>query len=311
MASWTRAGMTAAALSLATALLLTIGTAAPAGAQVRWDRGQNVAPVFEGWERNADGTFNMVFGYMNRNYEEMPHIPVGENNFFEPGPADRGQPSRFYVRRQQFVFKVQVPADWGEKDLVWTLTHQGRTDRAYASLWPVWELDVGVFSKNRGMGTPTGALYDNQHPAVALSGAHDLTVTLPDTLTLTAVVTDDGVPGPRARRKPPSDPRLAAFQRQRASRPSPNNQAVVSARAAARTGLAVTWTLYRGPGTVTFDPMSIPVEGGRGGETVTTASFDSPGTYVLRAYADDSVLTTPLDVTVTVEPEPAPRRARR
>ena len=305
MASWTRAGMSAAALSFAMALLFTIGTATRASAQVRWDRGQNVAPVFEGWERNADGTFNMVFGYMNRNYAEMPHIPVGENNFFEPGPADRGQPSRFYVRRQQFVFKVQVPADWGEQDLVWTLNHQGRTDKAYASLWPVWELDVGVLSKNRGMGTPTGALYDNQHPAVALSGAHDLMVTLPDTLTLTAVVTDDGVPGPRPRRAPPSDPRLAAFQRQRARRPSPNNQAVVSARVAARTGLAVTWTLYRGPGTVTFDPMSIPVEGGRGGETVTTATFGSPGTYVLRAYADDSVLTTPLDVTVTVQPEPA------
>ncbi len=288
-------------LLLTLALLATLGTAAPTSAQVRWERGQNVAPVFEGWERNPDGTIDMVFGYMNRNYEEMPHIPVGPHNFFEPGPADRGQPSRFYARRQQFVFRVQVAADWGDKDLVWTLTHQGRTDRAFGSLWPVWEMDVGVLSKNRGMGTPTGALYDNQHPAVALSGVHDLTVTLPDTLTLTAVVTDDGVPGPRPPSKPPSDPRLAAFQRERARRPSPTNQAVVSARVAARTGLAVTWTLYRGPGTVTFDPMSIAVEGGRGGETATTATFGSPGTYVLRGYADDSILTTPLDVTVTVK----------
>ena len=308
MVSRTRARVCAVALSLTTALLFTIGIATRASAQVRWDRGQNVAPVFEGWERNADGTFNMVFGYMNRNYEEMPHVPVGESNFFEPGPADRGQPSRFYTRRQQFVFKVQVPADWGERDLVWTLTHQGRTDKAYASLWPFWELDVGVLSKNRGMGTPAGALYDNQHPAIALSGPDDLTVTLPDALTLTAVVTDDGVPGPRPPSKPPSDPRLAAFQRERASRPSPTNQAVVSARVAARTGLALTWTLYRGPGTVTFDPMRIPVEGGRGSETVTTATFGSPGTYVLRGYADDSVLTTPLDVTVTVKPEPGARR---
>ena len=39
-------------------------------AQVRYATGQNVVPVFEGWERNADGSFNMVFGYMNRNYEE-------------------------------------------------------------------------------------------------------------------------------------------------------------------------------------------------------------------------------------------------
>ena len=288
-------------LLLTLALLATLGTAAPTSAQVRWERGQNVAPVFEGWERNPDGTIDMVFGYMNRNYEEMPHIAVGPHNFFEPGPADRGQPSRFYARRQQFVFRVQVPADWGDKDLVWTLTHQGRTDRAFGSLWPVWEMDVGVLSKNRGMGTPGSALYDNQHPTITLSGAHEFTVTLPDTLTLTAALSDDGVPGPRPRSKPPSDPRLAAFQRERARRPSPTNQAVVSAREAARTGLAVTWTLYRGPGTVTFDPMSIAVEGGRGGETVTTATFGSPGTYVLRGYADDSILTTPLDVTVTVK----------
>ena len=43
---------------------------AVAAAQIRYATGQNVVPVFEGWERNADGTFNMVFGYMNRNYEE-------------------------------------------------------------------------------------------------------------------------------------------------------------------------------------------------------------------------------------------------
>ena len=84
-------------LLLTLALLATLGTAAPTSAQVRWERGQNVAPVFEGWERNPDGTIDMVFGYMNRNYEEMPHIPVGPHNFFEPGPADRGQPSRFYA----------------------------------------------------------------------------------------------------------------------------------------------------------------------------------------------------------------------
>ena len=36
-------------------------------AQIRYSSGQNVVPVYEGWERNPDGSFNMVFGYMNRN----------------------------------------------------------------------------------------------------------------------------------------------------------------------------------------------------------------------------------------------------
>ena len=50
-------------LRLTLACLLAI----PALAQVQYSRGQNVAPVFEGWERNPDGSYNMVFGYLNRN----------------------------------------------------------------------------------------------------------------------------------------------------------------------------------------------------------------------------------------------------
>ena len=294
--------MTAGHLSanLRAAVILLSLAAVAAGGQ-RFDRGQNVAPVFEGWERNADETFTMVFGYMNRNYEEIPHIEVGPTNFFEPGPPDRGQPSRFYPRRQQFVFRVQVPADWGDKDLVWTLTHQGRTDRAYGSLWPSWEIDDGVLRANRGMGLK-GSISDNQPPSVAVPGGLERTVTLPDTLTLTAMVGDDGIPGPRPPRSDSTDPRAAALRQAARRRPSPNNQAVVDARVAAKTGLAVAWTLYRGEGSVKFEPQVVSVSGGRGGEAVTTVSFSEPGGYVLRAYADDSILTTPIDVAVTVAP---------
>src|SRR5580704_1505996 len=87
--------------------------AVSAMAQTRFASGQDVVPVYEGWERNPDGSFSMVFGYMNRNYEEQMDIPVGPNNKIEPGPPDQGQPEHFYRRRQQFVFKVKVPKDWG------------------------------------------------------------------------------------------------------------------------------------------------------------------------------------------------------
>jgi len=117
---------------------------APSYAQIRYAAGQNVVPVFEGWERNADGSFNMVFGYMNRNYEEQVDIPVGPNNALEPGGIDQNQPTHFYPRRQQFVFKVKVPKDWGKKDLVWTLTSRGKTEKAYATLLPFWEIDAGT-----------------------------------------------------------------------------------------------------------------------------------------------------------------------
>jgi hypothetical protein len=80
--------------------------------------GLNVVPAFEGWEKNADGTFNLVFGYLNRNYDEVIDIPVGPSNSIEPGGPDRGQPAHFYPRRSRFVFRVQVPKDWGNKDVV-------------------------------------------------------------------------------------------------------------------------------------------------------------------------------------------------
>ncbi|HIE92247.1 MAG TPA: hypothetical protein EYQ83_05050, partial [Acidobacteria bacterium] len=147
--------------------VVTVVAATGAHAQLRFDRGQNVVPVYEGWEENSDGTFTMVFGYLNRNYEEMPEAAIGPENRFEPGPADRGQPTRFYPRRQQFIFRVQVPADWGEKDLVWTLTSHGRTDQALGSLWPSWEIDDGVIKANRGMGI-NGAPADNQVPSIAI-----------------------------------------------------------------------------------------------------------------------------------------------
>jgi hypothetical protein len=100
---------------------MALALSAPVSAQIQNASGQNVLPVFEGWERNADCSFNMVFGYMNRNYEEQLDVAIGPENNLSPGIPDQGQPTHFYRRRQQFVFKVRVPKDWGRKDLVWTL----------------------------------------------------------------------------------------------------------------------------------------------------------------------------------------------
>ena len=97
-------------------------------------RGQNVSPAFEGWEKNPDGSFNMMFGYMNRNWEEEVDVPIGPDNNISPGLPDQGQPTHFQPRRNRFVFKVRVPADWGKKELVWTLTTKGKTEKAFASL---------------------------------------------------------------------------------------------------------------------------------------------------------------------------------
>ena len=109
-------------------------------AKLRHWCGQSVAPVYEGFDLNADGSFNMWFGYMNRNYEEELDIPVGAGNTFEPG-GDRGQPTHFTTRRHKDVFKVAVPKEFGDKQLVWKLTSHGQTEQVIATLKPVWQID--------------------------------------------------------------------------------------------------------------------------------------------------------------------------
>lgn len=295
------------ALSVA---LLLIG-AAGIGAQVHYSRGQDVVPVFEGWERNADGTINMVFGYMNRNYEQKVDVPIGPDNMLAPGPADQGQPAHFYTRRQEFVFKVKVPKNWGEKDLVWTLRSAGKTEKAYGSLLPTWEIGNLVYQENRrGGGDLSYPEEPNRAPTIEMEGPARRTVAVGEPLALSVEVSDDGHPKPlvrRVRAGRPADDNIPDNPKPQ----SPITQAIVKLDPGVRLG--VTWVLYRGgPGTVTFNPMrvavaktgppgSAPSVGPLAGKATTTVTFSQAGTYVLRAYADDSVLTTPLDVIVTVE----------
>src|SRR5580692_10792185 len=95
------AAAVAIALTAATGFPIPIRAQAPA-------RGQNVVPVYEGFWRNADGTFDLLFGYYNRNWEEVIDVPVGPGNTLDPGGPDQGQPTHFFPRRNQFVFKVRV-----------------------------------------------------------------------------------------------------------------------------------------------------------------------------------------------------------
>jgi hypothetical protein len=80
--------------------------------------------------QNSDGTYTLVFGYFNRNYREELVIPLGPNNNVSPGDVDQGQPTIFVPRRQKCIFLVKVPKDFGDKEVVWTLTSHGRTEKA-------------------------------------------------------------------------------------------------------------------------------------------------------------------------------------
>jgi hypothetical protein len=272
-------------------------------AQESFSSGQNIAPAYEGWEKNADGSFNLVFGYFNRNWEEEIDAPPGPANTIEPGGPDRGQPTHFLPRRNRFVFRIRVPADFGTRELVWTLMTNGKTERAYATLKPDYFIDDEVIMANNGaagMGGADPSLKGNKPPVLAIDGPATRMVKVGEPLTLTAVATDDKIP--RTRGMPPLNPGLAT------------RFTVDSA-----TGLRLSWFVYRGKAKVAFDPVQTKVwEDTRDnanspwsygwrtppvppdGKWIVRATFAEPGTYVLRCQAHDGGLATTGDVTIVV-----------
>jgi hypothetical protein len=155
--------------------------------QIRHWTGQGVAPVYEGYDVNPDGTFNMWFGYMNHNYEEELDVPVGPANKFEPG-GDRGQPTHFVVRRHKDVFRVVVPKDFGDQKLMWTLTAHGQTYQVTGTLKQVWMIDRKFTTRGGNMQNSTS----NTPPVVKVEAPSMATTAGAVTLAVTA--TDDGLP---------------------------------------------------------------------------------------------------------------------
>ena len=267
---------------------------AAAGSQtIIYSRGQNIAPAFEGWERNADGTFSLWFGYMNRNMDEKLHIPVGPHNRLEPGPLDGGQPTWFQPRRNRYMFRVVVPPDFGDREVVWSVTAHGRTDSAYGSLRVDYVVDKLMKMMDTGGVGVAEVELGNMAPVVRVTGDTERTVRADEPLALQAFASDDGIPA-----------RMPAMRW-----PPVKHNAW---------GLRVSWYVYRGDGDqVTFEPEQVKVYPDyRGNSPWTpgwlpplppadglfpvTATFREPGTYVLRVMAHDGGSISNEQVTVTV-----------
>ncbi len=253
--------------------------------QTKWASGQNIVPYFEGWIRNPDGSFDLVFGYFNRNWQEELAIPAGPDNVVEPGGPDRGQPTYFLPRRQGWVFRVTVPKDFGKQVITWSLTANGKTEKAYGELLPVEEITERIVM-TRGNLNP-GESDPNTPPGVTVAPIQATGINT--AVSLIANVTDDGLPKPRE-----------AAPKRTAVTDATRIQAQTNSNAAPRPrGLTVAWMQLRGPAKVTFEPAgSIPVAEGK---AVTTARFAQVGTYVLRATASDGALSTRTDVPITVD----------
>jgi hypothetical protein len=284
--------------------LLVVGALASTNASSRAQQpvtGMNIAPVYEGWEENADGSFDLIFGYFNRNWSEWIDVPLGAANTMEPGGPDQGQPTHFLPRRNQFVFRVRVPRDFGDRELVWTLTSNGKTEKAYGTLKPDYVVNATVMAANFGAGGQTGTMPDlagNVAPVLKVEGERTRRVKVGEPVSLTAVATDDGKPRARPMQS------LGGM-----SRTVPNSA----------TGLRLVWIKYRGAGEVTFDPPQFSAwedtraganspwaQGWRtppipaGGKWETQAIFKTPGEYVLRCVAHDGALIATENVTIVV-----------
>ena len=290
---------------VAIAALASLTLVSRVHAQVPQARDQSISPAFEGWELNADGSFSLVFGYYNRNWEEEIDLPIGPDNNLSPGMPDQGQPTHFFPKRNRFVFRVKVPKDFGKQDIIWTITAHGQTEKAYGSLKPDYFINDVVINNNNGAGGPGGGANDTQTnvaPSLTVDGEKIRRAKVGELIDLSAKATDDGKPKVQPM---PATGSAAA----RAARGTPNSA----------TGLRLTWFLYRGPNNVKFDPAQAEVwedyrDGGNSpwspgwvtpkapedGKWVVHAKFGEPGTYVLRCQAHDGGLSTVEDITFVV-----------
>ena len=281
---------------------------------VTYTRGQSVVPVFHGWMKNPDGTFDLYFSYINRNWQEELDIPTGPDNAISPEPfgPDGGQPTHFYPRINRWQFAVRVPAEFGNKEIVWTLTAHGQTHRAFGTLNPGYEVDDFIIQHEYG-----NSIRGRKRPVLQVEGEKQRTVKVGQPIQLVAVATDPNPPLPARRGGGANDGGPGGARSAGELAPGPVGGDFV--RGTAR-GLYLAWLVYRGAGTVTFDPP-IPFkvwEDQRGGSPwspgwqpppippgnkwVHNVTFREPGTYVLRAQARDGFLYANENLTFTVTP---------
>jgi hypothetical protein len=239
------------------------------------ESGSGVTGAFEGWFKNADGTFSLLLGYYNRNQKQELDLPLGPDNRIEPGGPDRGQPTHFMPGRGWGLFAVKVPADFGESKITWSLTANGKTTSIPASLKPDYEISPMIEAAVGN--TPPVLSFDEKGPSV--QGPQGLSVErtakVGEALTLTVWVSDD-----------------AKFTSSSGVRPKDPGAPVT-----------LKWILYRGPARVMFASERPAVESAQPkdvegsqpknndvpfhGKATTSVTFTEPGEYVLHVTAND------------------------
>ena len=230
------------------------------------DTGDSITGVFEGWFRNSEGTF-LEIGYYNRNLKQELDIPVGPNNRIEPGGPDFGQPTHFYPGKAWGVQTIKVPDDFGDKQLTWTITANGKTTSIPLNLKTDWELSP--FIDAGGDLPPYLSFAPFKAKARTLMGPipveTHLTAKVGEPLPLTVYVADDALVQPDEREM--------------------------------KVPVTLHWTSFRTSGAVKFDnsrPVvektddEMPPKAVFTGKATTTVTFSEPGEYILEVVANDA-----------------------
>ena len=221
------------------------------------DAGQGGYPVYEGWDKNPDGSFTMLFGDFNRNSKQTLDVAVGPNNRIEPfgpgcRPADalRSQARMGRVHREgaEGLRHQEGGVDADRKRL-----HQLRAGPSRSEL-------VHRAIRGRGVEEPPAGASGSSAPDRPFLGppvgvAAELNAFAAEPLLLALLASDVKPTANLATRTRPSRERLD-----------------------------LTWTKFRGPGRVVFGNHKPPVENG---QASTTATFAAPGEYILRVEAND------------------------
>ena len=247
-----------------------------------------LAPFFEGWYANEDGTYSLSFGYVNLNLDTL-YIPVGENNFLDQSQFDGVQPTVFFLGRHRGVWSVTLPADMEDASVWWTLTTQyGHTTRVPGRVGsPAYELDW--MPKAHGSLAPRVS-FDSQSGVgrgpPGIFAERTQTVAVGSPLTLSANATDPSERDQDDARNVSVPLRVVWSQLQG---PGPveytrheSNPEVEEREPDAATAAAAAFQRRRGP----RGPQVIPLSDGQGTASV-IVTFSVPGEYLMLAQVDN------------------------
>jgi hypothetical protein len=235
--------------------------------------GRSITAAFEGWFDRDDGDRALLVGYYNRNLGEALDIPVGADNRIEPGGPDLGQPTHFLPGRQVGMFTIAVPRTFtADQRLTWSITANGATTSIPLHLHRDY-----IISPMRD------AAVGNTPPSISFTQGGAVTAG-PLASTANALPRRAHVNEPMA---------LPLWATDDAKYTSGTNAPMRGTRSP----VTIAWSKYRGPGPVIFEPADgrpkvQPTSGGNVGEPYgarahATATFGTPGLYILHLVAND------------------------